>query len=130
MRQPAARSGSIKDETRFVESISGVGPRATPTFAAGRLYTTGANGTINCLDPQTGAAIWTRDLVDDTDAMVPMWGFSSSPLIHNGLAIVCSACRTREESDRLRRSKTATSNGQPGTECFPTAPPTWPACTT
>jgi outer membrane protein assembly factor BamB len=79
-----------RDETRFVEFISGVGPRATPTFADGRLYTTGANGTINCLDPQTGAAIWTRDLVDDTDAMVPMWGFSSSPLIHNGLAIVYS----------------------------------------
>ncbi len=79
-----------RDETRFVEFISGAGPRATPTFADGRLYTTGANGTVNCLDPRTGAPIWTRDLAQDTGAPVPMWGFSSSPLVHAGRVFVFS----------------------------------------
>ena len=77
-----------KDEGRFAEFISGVGPRATPTFAEGRLYTTGANGTVNSLDPRTGEPLWTRSIVDDTDASVPMWGFSSSPLVYSGRVIV------------------------------------------
>ena len=79
-----------KDEARFAEFISGVGPRATPTYSDGRLYTTGARGDVNCLDPRTGELIWTRSLVEDTDAPVPMWGFSSSPLVHEGRVIVFS----------------------------------------
>ena len=79
-----------KDENRFTEFISGVGPRATPTFAGGRLYATGASGAIHCLDPKTGEVIWSRDLVQDTGAVVPMWGFSSSPLVQDGLVFVIS----------------------------------------
>jgi outer membrane protein assembly factor BamB len=79
-----------EDETRFKEFISGVGPRATPTFAEGRLYTTGANGTVNCLDPRTGDLFWTRNLGEDTGAAIPMWGFSSSPLVHDGRVMIFS----------------------------------------
>jgi outer membrane protein assembly factor BamB len=73
---------------RFTESMSGVGPRATPTFADGRLYTLGATGMLNCLDAATGAKIWSRDLIADAGAKVPIWGFASSPLVTDGKIIV------------------------------------------
>lgn len=76
------------DKTRFSESMAGAGPRATPTFAEGRLYALGANGTLNCLDPAGGSVIWSRDIAADNGAPLPMWGFSSSPLVHDGLVTV------------------------------------------
>ncbi len=77
-----------KNKTRFKESISGVGPRATPTFADGCLFSTGANGAVHCLDPTSGDVIWCRDMIKDTAAPVPMWGFSSSPLVYEGVVVV------------------------------------------
>jgi outer membrane protein assembly factor BamB len=74
--------------TRFFEAVGGAGPRATPTFHAGRLYTTGANGAVQCLDAATGHVVWHRELVEDVGAKVPQWAFSSSPLIVGNVAVV------------------------------------------
>lgn len=79
---------SHHDATRFMEVIAGAGPRATPTVEAGRLFALGANGRLNCLDAATGKLNWSQDLVADTKAAVPQWGFASSPLIAHGLVIV------------------------------------------
>jgi len=76
------------DNERFEETIGGPGPRATPTFHEGRLYTQGAKGRLNCLDATSGEVIWSRDLVADSGAAVPNWGFSSSPLVARGLLSV------------------------------------------
>jgi len=76
------------DAVRFTESMSGVGPRATPTFAEGRIYALGATGILNCLEATGGGKIWSRDLVADTGAAVPIWGFSSSPLVVDGKVVV------------------------------------------
>ncbi len=75
-------------ETRFYEGLSGAGPRGTPTFAAGRLYSLGAKGKLNCLDAATGRAIWSRDIVAESGAALPQWGFSGSPLVVDGRVIV------------------------------------------
>jgi outer membrane protein assembly factor BamB len=77
-----------RDATRFTEMLAGPGPRATPTFHEGKLYTLGANGHLNCLDPATGALVWTRDLAKDSGAKVPTWGFSSSPLVVGDMVLV------------------------------------------
>ena len=76
------------DPGRFEESLSGAGPRATPTFDNGRLYTLGASGTLNCLDGATGQRVWSKDIKADAQAKVPDWGFSSSPLVVNGKVVV------------------------------------------
>jgi outer membrane protein assembly factor BamB len=76
------------DEVRFTETVSGAGPRATPTFQDGKLYALGAKGRLNCLDPATGRVHWSRDAAADTEAKVPPWGFSSSPLVRAGLVTV------------------------------------------
>ncbi|MGC4006773.1 MAG: PQQ-like beta-propeller repeat protein [Pirellulales bacterium] len=75
------------DETRFYEAVSGAGPRATPTFVDGKLYTLGATGKLNCLDAADGRRIWSHDLAKEAAAVVPMWGISSSPLVLDGLAV-------------------------------------------
>jgi hypothetical protein len=77
-----------QDQTRFEEAIAGPGPRATPTFADGKLYAFGARGRLNCLNPATGEVIWTRDVLAESGAAVPMWGFSASPLVTGGLVTV------------------------------------------
>jgi outer membrane protein assembly factor BamB len=76
------------DPGRFEEVAGGVGPRATPTFVDGKLYCLGANGKLNCLDAATGDVKWSRDIVQDSGAAVPRWGFSSSPLVAKGIVIV------------------------------------------
>ncbi|MCO6456327.1 MAG: PQQ-binding-like beta-propeller repeat protein [Pirellulaceae bacterium] len=77
-----------QDSSRFWEAIGGAGPRATPTIADGMLFTLGANGLLNRLDPLTGQRIWQRDLTKDASRQPPTWGFSSSPLVTGGLVIV------------------------------------------
>ena len=74
---------------RFEESM-GSGPRATPTFRDGRLYTLGATGILQWLDGSTGETVWKRDLKKDTRAKIPVWGFASSPLVTGDLVIVFS----------------------------------------
>jgi len=77
-----------QDAVRFNDAIAGPGPRATPTFSDGRLYTLGGTGNLNCLDPATGQVIWTHDIAADAPAKPPIWGFSSSPLVSHGLVTV------------------------------------------
>lgn len=84
------RLWSHEDATRFWDAQSGAGPRATPTFANGRLYTQGATGRLNCLDAATGHLVWSRDIAEDSNAPRPMWGFSSSPLVVDDLVIAYS----------------------------------------
>ena len=76
------------DRARFAEAMGGAGPRATPTFAGGKLYTLGASGILNCLNPLTGKVIWMRNIGTDAAAPTPMWGFASSPLVFGGLVTV------------------------------------------
>jgi outer membrane protein assembly factor BamB len=90
------------DKARFIDEthVSGVGPRATPTFHDGKVYALGATGRLNCLDAATGRVIWDRDAAQDSGIVwdreaskddktkPPMWGFSSSPLVWHGLVTV------------------------------------------
>jgi outer membrane protein assembly factor BamB len=42
--------------------MGGDGPRATPTFADGKIYALGATGILNCLDAATGELRWSHDI--------------------------------------------------------------------
>jgi outer membrane protein assembly factor BamB len=93
---------------RFYEGMSGPGPRATPTFDAGRLYALGANGQLDCLDAATGQLIWSRNVRDDSHADRPMWGFASSPLVSAGLVIVFGGGEKAAEQKSLLAYRAAT----------------------
>lgn len=91
------------DETRFEEPVGGPGPRATPTFDSGRLYTFGAKGVLNAFDAATGKKLWSHDLgieqKDDLKAELkmdlPMWGFASSPLVFGNLVAVFTGAKDK-----------------------------------
>lgn len=79
-----------EDKARFTEAVAGPGPRATPTFHDGKLYTMGAAGKLLCLDAANGREIWHQDIldIDKAETKVPTWGFASSPLVAQGVVMV------------------------------------------
>ena len=82
---------SHKERGRFWDALSSAGPRATPAFADGRIYAQGATGILQCLDAASGRKIWSRDILTDSRAKLPQWGFASSPLVSGGIVFVYSA---------------------------------------
>ncbi len=80
-----------QDALRFWESNGGAGPRATPTISNGRIYAFGATGILNVLDVGNGSVIWSRNVASDANKKVPMWGFSSAPLVVDDVVIVAAA---------------------------------------
>lgn len=61
-------------------------PSATPIVEAGRVYTLGGNGHVQCLDAATGRPIWERPL--DKEYTIEVLKCRASPLIESDLLIV------------------------------------------
>jgi outer membrane protein assembly factor BamB len=71
----------------FSEAMGGDGPRATPTYHAGRVYTLGALGELRSLDARSGAMIWRRNILEDAGAANLQWGMSAAPLIVDDMVV-------------------------------------------
>jgi len=72
----------------FRESMGGDGPRATPTWADGRVYALGATGELRVLDDTSGKVIWRTNILSDSDARNLDWGMAAAPLIVDDTVIV------------------------------------------
>ena len=72
----------------FTESMGGDGPRATPTWADGRVYALGATGELRVLDDATGKLFWRTNILTDAGATNLQWGMAASPLIVDGTVVV------------------------------------------
>ena len=73
---------------RLDDPMGGPGPRATPTLANGALYVVSSTGAFLRLNPVTGEIVWKKDLTQVAGSKVPMWGFSSSPLVLGPVVVV------------------------------------------
>ncbi|NQT26245.1 PQQ-binding-like beta-propeller repeat protein [candidate division KSB1 bacterium] len=80
-----------QDAVRFWEAQGGAGPRGTPTLSDGRIYALGATGILNVLNASNGSVVWSRNVGIETNAEVPTWAFSSSPLIADDKVIIAAA---------------------------------------
>lgn len=67
---------------------TGDGPRATPTWDQGRVYALGATGELRCLDANSGAVIWGKNILSENQASNLQWAQSASPLIVDDKVVV------------------------------------------
>ena len=63
------------------ENDYGNGPRSTPTWADGVLYSMGSLGTFAALRADDGEILWQHDLQRKFDSPLPIWAFTSSALV-------------------------------------------------
>jgi hypothetical protein len=66
----------------------GVGPNATPLVLDDRVVTLGYTGVLTCLDRENGKILWSHELIEDFDGEVLEFGYSASPILHDGNVIV------------------------------------------
>ncbi|WP_298868110.1 PQQ-binding-like beta-propeller repeat protein [uncultured Gimesia sp.] len=88
------------DQVRFAETLGGVGPRATPTFHEGFLYTVGGSGILHCFEAVSGKDVWSQDLLVNGGLENLQWGMSGSPLIWENLVIVNQGIQKKGSASR------------------------------
>ncbi len=94
-------------EARYDTILGGVGPRATPTIFAGRVYANGATGILRCLDGATGELIWQKDILAELDiapvhdAKAILYGRSNSPLVYGNLVVVAGGANNAGDAAAL-----------------------------
>jgi outer membrane protein assembly factor BamB len=72
----------------FNEILGGAGPRATPVYHEGLIYSLGAKGDLYCLSAKTGKPKWSKNILADNAAQNQRWGMAASPLIVDGMVVV------------------------------------------
>ncbi len=70
------------------ENSGGDGPRSTPSYDGGRVYTMSARLVLKCLDAATGKAVWTRDLIKENGGRNIGWESAASPAVEGDLVMV------------------------------------------
>ncbi len=87
-------SHEYEREYRNVDFIAG--PRACVAVSDGLAYALGTMGDLHCLDAGSGRVIWRRDLLEEYQIRMPIWGIAASPVVVGDLVIVqiggVSAC--------------------------------------
>ena len=68
----------------FDEVLGGPGPRATPVYRAGLVYSLGANGDLYALAAATGKPKWSKNILTDNAATNKHWAMAGSPLVIDG----------------------------------------------
>jgi len=87
-----ADSGKIVWETSYPASFKmnpatsrhGPGPKSTPTYANGRLFTLGISGIVTAFDAATGKQLWQRP----ADPVEPLYHTAQSALVDRGIVIL------------------------------------------
>ncbi len=63
----------------------GDGPRSTPSFSDGKVYTLDAEVSISCFDAASGKLLWSQDILKKHDGENIRWQNAASPLIEGDL---------------------------------------------
>ncbi len=77
-----------RNKARYDNPLGGVGPRATPTIDGDRVYAVGATGFFACRLVESGALVYSLDLLEEHSAPLPDWGVAGSPLVFENLVIL------------------------------------------
>lgn len=66
----------------------GRGPKSTPAFDEGRIFTMSINGTLAAWDAEDGEVLWQKDFRGRFEELHPYWGTATSPLADDGKVYV------------------------------------------
>lgn len=69
-------------------SEQGGGPRGMPTVDGNRLYALASDGTLVCLETETGKRLWGFQYGEKFGSTLPEWAFSESPLVDGERLII------------------------------------------
>jgi outer membrane protein assembly factor BamB len=70
------------------ENGGGDGPRSTPSYDDGKVYTYSSRMVLKCMDAGTGAQVWSSDIIADHAGHNIHWESAASPLVEDGLVYV------------------------------------------
>ncbi len=83
-----AATGTVKWRRSYPRapfgSLFGVGPRATPTVADGKVYALGVTGILTCFAADSGKVLWQLDTLKEFQTPNLFFGVSASPLVSDG----------------------------------------------
>jgi outer membrane protein assembly factor BamB len=87
-----AVTGKVVWQTRYAAPVNvnpaaqahGPGPKSTPTYSDGRLYTLGMGGIVTAFDAASGKQLWQKP----AGSVLPLYGTAMSPLVDRGAVIV------------------------------------------
>jgi outer membrane protein assembly factor BamB len=65
----------------------GKGPKSTPVYSNGKLYTLGITGVLSCYDTAKGKLLWRKDFAGQFKSTSPDYGAAASPIVDRGLLI-------------------------------------------
>jgi len=74
----------------------GDGPRSTPAYDDGKVYTYSSRMVLKCLDAESGKEVWSKDVLKEHSGKNITWESAASPLIEGDLIFV--ACGGPGES--------------------------------
>jgi outer membrane protein assembly factor BamB len=75
--------------TEYVDALSkGNGPRSTPVINGKHVITLGAEGTLSCIELETGKGVWRRSIVKDYKVPDSYFGVGTTPLVEGKLVLV------------------------------------------
>ncbi|MBM3883513.1 MAG: hypothetical protein FJ387_28050, partial [Verrucomicrobia bacterium] len=72
----------------FTEWMGGDGPRATPTYHDGLVYSLGAQGDFCCIAAATGKELWRKSILKDNQSENLQYGMANSPIVVDEKVIV------------------------------------------
>ena len=81
--------GAVRDEHQ-ARSATGPGPKSTPTFADGRLFTLGMSSIVTAWDAATGKELWQKP----AGPVQPNFHTAMSPLVDGGIRCFCTSAAT------------------------------------
>jgi outer membrane protein assembly factor BamB len=65
----------------------GEGPKSTPVFSDGKVYTLGISGILSCFEAASGRPVWRKEFSRQFSLTSPLYGSAMSPVVDRGLLI-------------------------------------------
>ena len=70
------------------DNKGGDGPRSTPSFDEGKIYTIDSQITLSCHEAASGKELWSHDVLKENDGVNIKWQSAASPLIEGDLVFL------------------------------------------